>query len=698
LICLPFAIGIRLASLSSDYCVQRIDVSHLTVSYVSQTAPGSAPVAGVAAAADAPAADSPLGFLGALIDQLLAAPAAAAKTSFGESATPDLPAPFGVDVAAAASPEITAPPATDLLARLSQQLDDLQSRLAAGETIPAADIDALDAAIAQSASAVPVASPPSSAGTGTIPAAAPALPATRPSLSDAEIVDLLVSLGLVEAQATTPAAATTASVEPQAPASAGPVADLRERLIALSRAVTATAPQLALKLESLAAQLPTAEIVADVEPGAPLPDPDALTIAHIIRTLLGKAEAASGDAPPDPTVATAAPVAQPQDELLRVLATLGLNATPVPASTAPAASLNSTADMSAIASVPVPLVRLGNQLTQLSTALADTNPALAQKLDAVAASIVSAGADANILGQLNAAANAPRDAAALDRLVQSLIDGKPAAASPPAASPQIVAAAALDIPAPIALKPTQSAVIEVKAAPPEPTSVAADSAPNSPSRPAAEVSPREPAIRLDRDPGPDARSPSLVAEAVKADPATAPSNPAAPQAAAPIGPAAQARALPAAYQAAANPINMGQIAFEMARQVNQGTSRFTIRLDPPEMGRVDVKLHVDAAGAVNARLTVERPETLDMFQRDQRSLERALAQAGLDAGKTSLEFSLRQNHQNPFAGMMGGDQRQQPQSGSSPRFTGSEADELAPMPAITLYRGLASAGGVNILA
>ena len=70
---------------------------------------------------------------------------------------------------------------------------------------------------------------------------------------------------------------------------------------------------------------------------------------------------------------------------------------------------------------------------------------------------------------------------------------------------------------------------------------------------------------------------------------------------------------------------MAQVAFEMVRQVHQGQSRFTIRLDPPELGRVDVKMHVDATGNVNARLTVERSETLDMFQRDRGSLEKALA-------------------------------------------------------------------------
>src|SRR5690606_13450920 len=43
-------------------------------------------------------------------------------------------------------------------------------------------------------------------------------------------------------------------------------------------------------------------------------------------------------------------------------------------------------------------------------------------------------------------------------------------------------------------------------------------------------------------------------------------------------------------------LNMPQIAFEMASQFKSGNSRFQIRLDPPEMGRIDVRMDIDAAG------------------------------------------------------------------------------------------------------
>jgi flagellar hook-length control protein FliK len=160
--------------------------------------------------------------------------------------------------------------------------------------------------------------------------------------------------------------------------------------------------------------------------------------------------------------------------------------------------------------------------------------------------------------------------------------------------------------------------------------------------------------------------------------------------------AADARALQAAYRQAPPQINVPQVAFEVVRQVQAGNSRFQIRLDPPELGRIDVKLDVDKAGNLHARMTVERAETLDLMQRDQRALERALAQAGLDSGKTSLEFSLRQN---PFAREE--QLFQQQQQGGQHRFggyaqPGEATDEPAPLPQLIAYRGLASPGGVNL--
>jgi len=78
----------------------------------------------------------------------------------------------------------------------------------------------------------------------------------------------------------------------------------------------------------------------------------------------------------------------------------------------------------------------------------------------------------------------------------------------------------------------------------------------------------------------------------------------------------------------------------IARGAAQNENKFTIRLDPPELGRVDVRLKIGDDGIARAHLIVERSETLDLFLRDQRSLERQLEQAGVKTDGNSLQFSL----------------------------------------------------------
>ncbi|WFT78644.1 flagellar hook-length control protein FliK [Methylobacterium sp. CB376] len=73
-----------------------------------------------------------------------------------------------------------------------------------------------------------------------------------------------------------------------------------------------------------------------------------------------------------------------------------------------------------------------------------------------------------------------------------------------------------------------------------------------------------------------------------------------------------------------------------------GMNQFEIRLDPAELGRIEVRLDLDRErGSVRAHLTVERPETLALLQRDAGSLQQALAQAGFSAADAVLSFSLQ---------------------------------------------------------
>jgi flagellar hook-length control protein FliK len=95
-----------------------------------------------------------------------------------------------------------------------------------------------------------------------------------------------------------------------------------------------------------------------------------------------------------------------------------------------------------------------------------------------------------------------------------------------------------------------------------------------------------------------------------------------------------------ARQAPSQPVQQ-QVAVHVSRAVQNGQSRMNVQLSPPELGRVDVKLDIADDGRVRASLTVDKAETLDLMQRDVRSLEKALQDAGLQASQEDLNFNLR---------------------------------------------------------
>ncbi|MEA2941929.1 MAG: flagellar hook-length control protein FliK [Bradyrhizobium sp.] len=94
-----------------------------------------------------------------------------------------------------------------------------------------------------------------------------------------------------------------------------------------------------------------------------------------------------------------------------------------------------------------------------------------------------------------------------------------------------------------------------------------------------------------------------------------------------------------AATAAAVPLN--GLALQIAVSAQSGNSRFEIRLDPAELGRIDVRIDVDRHGQLTSHLTVEKPETLAMLRQDAPQLQRALDNAGFKTGDGGLQFSLR---------------------------------------------------------
>ena len=88
-----------------------------------------------------------------------------------------------------------------------------------------------------------------------------------------------------------------------------------------------------------------------------------------------------------------------------------------------------------------------------------------------------------------------------------------------------------------------------------------------------------------------------------------------------------------------------QVAVQIQRAISAQAQRFSIRLEPAELGRIDVRLDFSRDGKLQAAITVERPETFDLLQRDIQSLERSLKESGLDGKGLELDLQLGEGGQ-----------------------------------------------------
>jgi flagellar hook-length control protein FliK len=158
---------------------------------------------------------------------------------------------------------------------------------------------------------------------------------------------------------------------------------------------------------------------------------------------------------------------------------------------------------------------------------------------------------------------------------------------------------------------------------------------------------------------------------------------------------AQAQAEAAAKSASetSRPTPLHIVPVEIGARVLAGNKRFDIRLDPAELGRVDVSLEISDKGDVSARLTVDRVETLHMLQRDARTLERAFEQAGLKPSDGGVEISLR----DPSDQSGSRQQQRQDEEGPRTRRAWVETTEESALVAETVpLRRAGRLGGVDL--
>jgi hypothetical protein len=144
----------------------------------------------------------------------------------------------------------------------------------------------------------------------------------------------------------------------------------------------------------------------------------------------------------------------------------------------------------------------------------------------------------------------------------------------------------------------------------------------------------------------------------------------APAVLAPANTSAQPAAADSAAQtAAARPALQSPAAMSLAQQIvrrfdGQSIS-FQMRMDPPELGKVEVRMTVDRNKKVTASVSADNPQALTELRASARELERALNEAGLDLAQDGLSFNLHDN----------GDAQRGDYAGASASAAASSADE-----------------------
>ncbi len=138
---------------------------------------------------------------------------------------------------------------------------------------------------------------------------------------------------------------------------------------------------------------------------------------------------------------------------------------------------------------------------------------------------------------------------------------------------------------------------------------------------------------------------------------------------------AKANPSSAARQPHTPPAPMEQVSVQIQRAVLSGSDKINIKLHPAHLGRVEVRLDIAADGKLSAIIMAEKPETLELLQRDIKGLEKALQQAGLDTNSNSFNFGLKQNSAQK------GDLDRGPDNGhddTSSELTDMQGDEIDP--------------------
>ena len=118
-----------------------------------------------------------------------------------------------------------------------------------------------------------------------------------------------------------------------------------------------------------------------------------------------------------------------------------------------------------------------------------------------------------------------------------------------------------------------------------------------------------------------------------------------------------------------------QVAREIVRRFDGDGARFELRLDPPELGRIEVRLDVSRDHRVSAMIMADSPQALTELARNARELEQMLQSAGLELSDSGLSFDLRQGSEGGDAG----DGAAAPGESDGEQSTGQVAPQARPL-------------------
>lgn len=155
-------------------------------------------------------------------------------------------------------------------------------------------------------------------------------------------------------------------------------------------------------------------------------------------------------------------------------------------------------------------------------------------------------------------------------------------------------------------------------------------------------------------------------------------------------PQAPAPAVAHEAEIAARPGHLGHaLGVEIASKIQSGEETLRVRLNPAELGRVEVTLAFDDRGSLQATMRTESAQALDLLRQDVPDLARTLDQAGVRTDAQSFRFESR-------AGDGGGQNApHQQQRGNQQHAAAEQGDfETDDQP----YRAIRSDGRVDLLA